>query len=65
MDHVLTYGMSLKWRERAHAFLSTLSWDKTWSAMNDLMISAIAEAKRVPTPETPESRVATARAVNV
>jgi UDP-galactopyranose mutase len=65
MDHVLTYGMSLKWRERAHAFLSTLSWDKTWSAMNDLIVSAIAEGERVRTPETVKSRIAAAGAVNV
>ena len=39
MDHVLTYSMSLKWRERADAFLSTLSWDHTWNAMNQLMLT--------------------------
>lgn len=36
-EHALTYGMSMKWRERADAFLHTLSWDKTWEAMNSLI----------------------------
>jgi UDP-galactopyranose mutase len=42
MDKVMTFGMSFKWRERADAFLSTLSWDATWNEMNDLILSAIA-----------------------
>lgn len=36
-DHAMTYCMGLKWRERADAFLQTLSWDKTWNAMNKLI----------------------------
>lgn len=43
MDQMMTYSMSLKWRERADSFLSTLSWDSTWSAMNHLILSGIAE----------------------
>jgi len=43
MDEVLTYGMSLKWRERADGFLSTLSWDITWTGMNQLLLSALKE----------------------
>ncbi len=43
MDQVTTYTMSLKWRERADAFLSTLSWDCTWKAMNQLILMTIAE----------------------
>lgn len=37
-ERALTYGMSMKWRERADAFLHTLSWDKTWEAMNALIV---------------------------
>lgn len=36
-ERALTFGMSMKWRERADAFLHTLSWDKTWEAMNALI----------------------------
>lgn len=36
-EYALTYGMSMKWRERADAFLHTLSWDRTWAAMNSLI----------------------------
>jgi UDP-galactopyranose mutase len=43
MDQVMTYCMSFKCRERADAFLSTLSWDDTWNAMNQLILSAIIE----------------------
>jgi UDP-galactopyranose mutase len=38
--HAMTYDMSLKWRERADAFLSTLSWDSTWRAMDRLITTA-------------------------
>lgn len=41
LDQVMTYSMSLKWRSRADGFLSTLSWDITWSKMNELILSAI------------------------
>ncbi len=37
VEQALMYGMSLKWRERADAFLETLSWEDTWSAMNSLI----------------------------
>jgi UDP-galactopyranose mutase len=46
MDQVLGYSMGLKWRERADAFLSTLSWDSTWNAMNHLILTAIAGRQR-------------------
>ena len=36
-ERALTYGMSMKWRERADAFLHALSWDKTWESMNTLI----------------------------
>jgi len=43
-ERALTFGMSMKWRERADAFLSTLSWDRTWQTMNTL-IGELTEAK--------------------
>jgi hypothetical protein len=44
--------MTLKWRERADAFLSTLSWDKTWGEMNHLMLQVIAGRERTFLPAT-------------
>jgi UDP-galactopyranose mutase len=41
-ERAMTYGMSLKWRERADAYLSTLSWDRTWQEMNQLIEDALA-----------------------
>jgi UDP-galactopyranose mutase len=41
-EHALTYGMSIKWRERADAYLSTLSWDRTWGEMNGLIEETVA-----------------------
>jgi UDP-galactopyranose mutase len=43
-EKAMTFGMTMKWRERADAFLKTLSWDDTWQSMNEL-IEAIAEGK--------------------
>jgi len=40
-EKAMTYGMTMKWRERADAFLSTLSWDNTWESMNALIEEAI------------------------
>lgn len=37
IDQTLMNGMSMKWRERADHFLATVSWDKTWLAMNRLI----------------------------
>jgi UDP-galactopyranose mutase len=42
-ERAMTYGMTLKWRERADAYLSTLSWDRTWQEMNDLIDQSLAE----------------------
>jgi UDP-galactopyranose mutase len=36
-EQALTYGMTMKWRGRADAFLSTLSWDNTWESMDALI----------------------------
>jgi UDP-galactopyranose mutase len=55
MDHVVTYGMSMKWRERADAFLSTLSWDHTWNAMNQLIVASSRKREPCPRPEPIET----------
>ena len=50
-EQAMTFGMTMKWRERADAFLSTLSWDHTWESMNSLIeevVTAKAEVERVP-----------------
>jgi len=36
-EQSMRFGMSLKWRERADAFLETLSWDAVWGDMNSLI----------------------------
>ena len=41
----MAYGKTMKWRERVDAFLSTLSWDRTWRQMNDLIEDAAASEK--------------------
>jgi hypothetical protein len=47
--HALNKGMSMKWRERADSFIGALSWEKTWSAMNNLIEEVIEGRKaRVP-----------------
>ncbi|HLJ13649.1 MAG TPA: glycosyltransferase [Bryobacteraceae bacterium] len=59
-EQSMVYGMSLKWRERADAFLRTLSWDKTWCAMNTL-IQQVLQSKCTPAvslPAVPEVRTA-------
>ena len=66
MDQAMTYSMSLKWRERADVFLSTLSWDTTWGAMNQLILTAIAERQSAPATErTSPPRVLAVGAMNV
>jgi UDP-galactopyranose mutase len=55
MDRVVTYGMSMKWRERADAFLSTLSWDHTWNAMNRLIVASSRKHAPDARPETVET----------
>ena len=59
MDQTVTYSMSLKWRERADAFLSTLSWDSTWDAMDRLILEVIDKRK----PAIPAKRVSAATQV--
>jgi glycosyltransferase involved in cell wall biosynthesis len=40
----MAQGGDRKWQAAAERFLSNMSWDKTWSSMNDIMVSALAEA---------------------
>jgi UDP-galactopyranose mutase len=47
-ERAMAFGMSLKWRERADAFLQTLSWDRTWEDMNGLIESAMAPVEEAP-----------------
>jgi UDP-galactopyranose mutase len=44
-EQALSFGMSMKWRERADAFLRTLSWDHTWEQMNALLSEVSEEAE--------------------
>jgi glycosyltransferase involved in cell wall biosynthesis len=41
IEQAMTVGMCLKWRERADAFLQTLSWDSVWGGMNKLLMDVI------------------------
>ncbi|MDP9054010.1 MAG: glycosyltransferase family 1 protein [Acidobacteriota bacterium] len=45
-EQALTYEMGFKWRERVDAFLMTMSWDRTWNAMNNLIEESIAARTR-------------------
>ena len=49
IEQSLNKGMSMKWRERADNFVATLSWDKTWLAMNRL-ITEIVDARNAEVP---------------
>ena len=42
----MAYGMSMKWRLRVDAFLETVSWDDTWSAMNQLIAAASVNVRK-------------------
>src|SRR6185312_5462543 len=53
-EQALTFGMSMKWRERADAFLRSLSWDRTWEEMNSL-ITDVTEQQRPLAPIAPVS----------
>jgi UDP-galactopyranose mutase len=50
-EQAMTFGMTMKWRQRADAFLSALSWDNTWESMNSLIeevATTKAEGARAP-----------------
>jgi UDP-galactopyranose mutase len=49
----LAEGPAPEWRKRADGFVGALSWDRTWAAMNKLIVDSIAE-KRRPTVKPPD-----------
>jgi UDP-galactopyranose mutase len=51
IEHLLIREHGMKWHERADAFLRTLSWDKTWSSMNQLIEDVLSS-------RTPEKAIA-------
>jgi UDP-galactopyranose mutase len=57
---ILTYGRTLKLQHRIDAYLQTLSWDQTWSAMSNLIEETIKardvsrEKDRNPVTQTPK-----------
>jgi UDP-galactopyranose mutase len=57
-DQAMQNGMSLKWRERADAFLQTLSWDSVWSEMNQLIHSRLRSGDAENEPASPSEEVA-------
>lgn len=52
IEQALTYDMGFKWRERADAYLKTMSWDRTWDTMNDL-IDGVIESRTAARAEAP------------
>jgi UDP-galactopyranose mutase len=48
-EQAMAFRMGLKWRERADAFLETMSWDSVWSSMN-MLVEKVLES-RAPRPE--------------
>jgi UDP-galactopyranose mutase len=59
IEEALTYDMGMRWRERADAFLRTLSWDRTWHLMNQLIEQVIAPGlpDKVAAPATAASEI--------
>jgi UDP-galactopyranose mutase len=41
-ERAMAYYMGIKWRERADAFLQSMSWDSIWESMNSLLSATIA-----------------------
>jgi UDP-galactopyranose mutase len=41
VERSMAFGLTMKWRHRVDAFLSTLSWDDTWSLMWKLINDAL------------------------
>jgi UDP-galactopyranose mutase len=58
-EQAMQFGMSLKWRERADAFLQSLSWDSVWHDMNRLIHQQLegrdAESELAPLFSVPEA----------
>ncbi len=56
-EHAMLFGMSLKWRERADAFLQSMSWDQSWGVMNEIIEQQLTGAGTYPVlPEHPMSQ---------
>jgi UDP-galactopyranose mutase len=41
-EQAMAFKMGMKWRERADAFLETMSWDSVWASMNNLVEQLLA-----------------------
>jgi UDP-galactopyranose mutase len=61
-EEAMAYHMGIKWRERADAFLQSMSWDSIWESMTSLLTVAIA-AKKTSGQKFSESSFATSGAV--
>jgi len=44
----MAFTMGMKWRERADAFLETMSWDAVWSSMDQLVDEVLDSHRRRP-----------------
>jgi UDP-galactopyranose mutase len=40
-EEAMSYSMGLKWRERADAFLQSMSWDSVWASMNAVLANIL------------------------
>jgi len=47
IECAMTFKMGMKWRERADAFLETMTWDCVWSSMNQLVEELLASRRAV------------------
>ena len=45
IEQAMAFKMGMKWRERADAFLETMSWDAVWSSMHQL-VQEVLDARR-------------------
>jgi UDP-galactopyranose mutase len=41
-EEAMAYTMGMKWRERADAFLQSMSWDSVWESMSSLLVATVA-----------------------
>jgi len=61
-EEAMAYHMGMKWRERADAFLQSMSWDSIWESMNSLLTATIA-AKQLTGRKAPARATVTSGAV--
>ncbi|MEO7859180.1 MAG: glycosyltransferase family 1 protein [Nitrospirales bacterium] len=64
-EQALAHGMSFKWRERADAYLQTLSWDKTWGGMDSLIAEVLQARQKKPVTSIATEEVLKAAAAHV